>query len=68
MSDRAHVSPQALSEVETALQDYIRVVETSGMALTSRKTYINHADQFVRWLKQEFQPGVHAGNRRPKHG
>ena len=68
MPDKAHVSPQALSEVETALQDYIRVVETSGMALTSRKTYIIHADQFVRWLKQEFQPGVHAGNRRPKHG
>ena len=68
VSHKAHFSPQALSEVETALQDYIRVVEASGMALTSRKTYIIHADQFARWLKREFQPGVHAGDRRPKRG
>ncbi len=62
------ISYKALAEVEQAYADYKQVVETSGMALTSRKTYIIHADQFVRWLKREFQPGVHAVNRRPKRG
>ena len=62
------ISYKALAEVEQAYVDYELVVETSGMALTSRKTYIIHADQFVRWLKREFQPGVHAVYRRPKRG
>ena len=62
------ISYKALAEVEQAYAEYKQVVETSSMALTSRKTYIIHADQFVRWLKQEFQPGVHVGNRRPKRG
>ena len=61
-------SRDALAEVEQAYVEYKQVVETSGMALTSRKTYIIHADQFVRWLKREFQPGVHTVNRRPKRG
>ena len=62
------ISYKALAEVEQACAEYKQVVETSGMALTSRKTYIIHTDQFVRWLKREFQPGVHTGNRRPKRG
>ena len=62
------VSRDALAEIEQAYAEYKQVVATSGMALTSRKTYIIHADQFVRWLKREFQPGVHAGNWRPKRG
>jgi len=40
---RYRVSRDALAEVEQAYADYKQVVETSGMALTSRKTYITHA-------------------------
>ena len=65
---RYRVSRDALAEVEQAYVEYKQVVEPSGMALTSRKTYVIHADQFVRWLRREFQPGVHAGNGRPKRG
>ncbi|MDE2718837.1 MAG: hypothetical protein OXI33_17740 [Chloroflexota bacterium] len=65
---RYRVSRDALAEIEQAYEEYKQVVKTSGMALTSRKTYIIHADRFFRWLKREFQPGVHAGNRRPKRG
>ena len=46
------VSYKTLAEIEQACTEYKQVVETSGMALTSRKTYIIHADQFVRWLKR----------------
>ena len=60
------ISYKTLDEIKQAYADYKQVVETSGMALTSRKTYILHADRFARWLKREFQPGFHAGNRRPK--
>ena len=62
------VSYKVLEEVEQAYQQYEEEVRNSDMALVSRKTYIIHADQFVRWLKREFQPGAHAGNRRPKRG
>ena len=68
LSGRYRISRHAIDESERAFKEYEIEVETSGMALTSSKTYIIHADRFVRWLKREFQPGTHTGNRRPKRG
>ena len=40
---RYRVSRDALAEIKQAYVDYKQVIETSGMALTSRKKYIIHA-------------------------
>jgi len=52
------ISSQALKEVEAALEQYHRDVAQAGLAQTTAKTYLTHADDFVRWLKDDFVPGI----------
>jgi hypothetical protein len=52
------VSPSAISEIDRALKEYCHVVLASELSATSQDVYIYHADNFVRWLKGEFDPGV----------
>jgi len=54
----AEVSSEAISEIERALERYWQVVEASRLQSTTKKTYLVHAGNFVRWLKGEFQPGA----------
>ena len=51
------ISNDALREVEEALERYKVEVRESGVAPNTEKTYLPNAEQFVRWLKGEFQPG-----------
>lgn len=51
------ISESALREVEEALERYKVEVRESGVAPNTEQTYIPNAEQFVRWLKGEFQPG-----------
>ena len=48
---------RTLAKIETLYFEYAAEVNDSPLAPASRKTYINHVDQFVAWVKGEFEPG-----------
>jgi len=50
------VRPETLREVQQALQRYIAAVEQSERSPRTKKTHINHARYFVRWLNDDFDP------------
>ena len=52
------VSSKALQEIEAAFREYEREVESSNMMPSTKKTYLLHAEHFVRWLKDDFVPGA----------
>jgi hypothetical protein len=51
------LSPSALTEVQAALKAYYDAVETSELSQSSQATYIDMANNFVRWLSGDFNPG-----------
>jgi hypothetical protein len=51
------VSPSALFEVEVALGEYYSALEASDLTTSSQGTYMKQAENFVQWLKCEFDPG-----------
>jgi DNA polymerase II small subunit/DNA polymerase delta subunit B len=51
------VSKSTLSEIDSALKEYVRAVLASELSASSQAVYIDHASNFVRWLKGEFDPG-----------
>jgi hypothetical protein len=54
-----NISPATLSEIESALKAYGDAVFASDLSATSQGIYIDHAANFVRWIKGEFQPGAY---------
>jgi hypothetical protein len=61
------VSAEALKEVEFALDQYIQEVwKHPKLADLSKKTYERHAKTFVRWLKDDFEPGSHTEAGHPR--
>ena len=52
------ISPQALTEVETALKVYESEVEASRLRKATKETYLVHSRNFVRWLNGDFEPGA----------
>jgi hypothetical protein len=52
------VTSKALQEIESAFRDYEREVESSNMTGSTKHTYLLHAENFLRWLKDEFVPGT----------
>jgi hypothetical protein len=56
-SGKEKISSNALFEVQTALRGYCTAVETSDLSESSQATYLDMADNFVRWLKGDFDPG-----------
>jgi hypothetical protein len=51
------VSSDGLREVRDALERYEREVHRAPMTDSSKKTYLVHATNFVRWLAGDFEPG-----------
>jgi hypothetical protein len=51
------LSTTALFEIEAALKAYYAAVETSDLTQSSQATYIDMANNFVRWLRGDFNPG-----------
>ena len=51
------VRVETFTTIQRALERYKREVEDTDLAQTTKATYILHADQFVRWLKDDFEPG-----------
>lgn len=48
---------QCLEQIEKALEQYKREVEAVVLAQSTKATYIQHSDSFVRWLRDDFTPG-----------
>ncbi len=57
------VSPTTLREVREALRRYERIVAASPMRESTKKTYLLHSNNFVRWLADDFEPGASVGRR-----
>ena len=59
---KIRISRQALIEVEQAFDQYREVLaeleESSTIMENTRKTYLVHSKNFVRWLRGEFDPGA----------
>lgn len=59
------ISSAAFGEVEQALRQYLRDVEGADLKPLTKKTYTLHAENFVRWLRNDFDPGARkAGEKR----
>ena len=57
------INNDALRQVQEALDRYEKEVNAKPLAPSSRKTYILHAWHFVRWLNDDFEPGVYSRSR-----
>ena len=59
MADKtiARLPADALREVEKAFKGYYDAVESSDLSQSSQATYIDMANNFVRWVRGEFDPG-----------
>ena len=51
------MEPENVKKIEDAVEQYVLAVEASPLTDESKKTYIEHPRNFVRWLKGEFEPG-----------
>ena len=45
-----------LKQVENTLKTYRNDVEASDLAPDTKRTYLRHAETFVRWLDSDFEP------------
>ena len=52
------VSSEVLKTVQKALVRYEAEVEDTPLAPSAKKTYLLHAENFVRWLSDDFEPGA----------
>jgi hypothetical protein len=60
------ISPSALFEIEVALGAYYTALKGSDLTPSSQETYMNQAENFVQWLKGEFEPGCRVAPYRAK--
>lgn len=44
-------------ELEKLLEKYTKEVENSDLKENTKKTYLLHSRNFVRWIKGDFTPG-----------
>lgn len=51
------IGPLCLEQVEMAFEAYRREVEASQLAPATKRTYLHHAETFVRWMRGDFEPG-----------
>lgn len=52
------ISGESLSQVQAALENYEEAVNATLMTEQSKKTYLLHSKNFVRWLDDDFEPGA----------
>ncbi|MGD1082626.1 MAG: hypothetical protein ABR881_30295 [Candidatus Sulfotelmatobacter sp.] len=57
LNARFRISEAAISELETAWKDYCAAVAASDLSESSQATYTDMANNFVRWLRGDFDPG-----------
>ena len=52
------VSDEVLSAARDALERYEAEISGTPMTPNTKETYILHAERFVRWPGDDFQPGA----------
>lgn len=52
------VSSSTLEEVKAALEEYKKAINDSCLSDVSKKNYVRYPEQFVRWLDDDFEPGL----------
>ena len=57
------VSSISLQEIQEALERYRLEVEATRMTVDTKRTYLLHAENFVRWLSDDFNPGANVRRR-----
>ncbi len=48
---------QVIQAVEAVLEEYKQEISSCALQPSTKATYIIHAENFVRWLKDDFKPG-----------
>lgn len=54
---KKRLGSECLRQVEDALESYRKEVAASDLAPNTKRTYLRHAETFVRWLDGDFEPG-----------
>ena len=58
------VDKETLRKVEAAVERYkVEVDENPGLSSVSKRGYKYYAELFLRWLKDDFEPGIIARHR-----
>ena len=52
------IDREALQQVQAALHRYQEEVAATRLRPSSKWTYLQHAEHFVRWLNDDFEPGI----------
>ena len=55
------ISRKCLAKVEAALERYEEEIEGTRLARSPKHTYLLHAENFVRWLRDDFEPDGQRG-------
>ena len=61
------IKNDALLQVQGALDRYEKEVEATNCTPKTKETYILHAQHFVRWLDDDFEPGAKLRSRVQPH-
>ena len=56
-SKATRISPSAMAEVLVALHDYWDALQSTELSERSKGIYLSMADNFVRWMRNDFVPG-----------
>ena len=51
------INAEALTAVKGALSKYEDEINGTNLSPKSKETYIRRANNFVRWLEDDFEPG-----------
>ena len=57
------VRSESIHDVRAALIAYRLQVNETNLTPLSKKTYLLHAEHFVRWLSDDFEPGERVADR-----
>ena len=56
----AKVDDKTMAEIKRLLDEYRGVLRASRLSLDTQNSYRVHAEYFVRWLDNDFEPGAMA--------
>ena len=62
----ARIDQASLKAVLNDYEQYVNDVENSGLSEKSKSTYMIHAEHFIRWLEDHFEPGMNVRHRSRK--
>ena len=52
------VDSETLAKIKRAFEAYKTEVYAAPLADTSKRSYTHYPDYFIRWLEDDFEPGI----------